>query len=76
MVYPGDILPNNTVFALGHLAYHLGAAPTDPRGSQGYVVQKLVEQAAAFIQGWNDVVDAAQRETAGGSCRRVRLRNS
>jgi len=65
VVYPDDILPNNTVFALGHLAYHLEAPPIDPRNPQAYVLRKLVEEAYAFAQGWNDVVDAATRQNGG-----------
>jgi hypothetical protein len=68
-----DILPNNLVFALGGLAFHLQQAGTPlPRPTQAsdlgrLVALKIVEDARSFIQGWNDVVDAAIQENKGQS---------
>jgi hypothetical protein len=68
VVNDDDILPNNLVFCLGHLAYQLGAEAIDPRsfGSpQAYSAKRMQQDAGAFIQGWNDVVDAAVVSNGG-----------
>lgn len=66
IVYPHEIYPNNYVFALGHLAYHLAnPAPPMSLGPIEYSKLRLEQEARAFIQGWNDVVDAAAQENGG-----------
>jgi hypothetical protein len=85
-----DILPNNMVFALGHLAFHTqkeeqfktdeealkrvtdsndvldGVKRKDLIGPMGRLVDlRLRYEAGAFIQGWNDVYDAAVLENNG-----------
>jgi hypothetical protein len=65
VVYPDDILPNNTTFVLGHLGYHLNAGKVigKPGGNvsnlNDYIVGMLDQEARAFIQAWNDALDAA-----------------
>lgn len=62
VVYPDDIPPNNLVFCLGHLSHHLRVGPVnmaDFATPQAYSSRVLDMEAAAFIQGWNDVIDAA-----------------
>ncbi len=64
---PNEILPNNLVFVLGSLAYHLAHPPPTPQGypnPAAYSQARLDQDARSFIQGWNDVVDAATRENA------------
>lgn len=62
---PNEILPNNTVFVLGHLAYHLRDAKYVEQAAHraanedAFMTEVMRNEAAAFIQGWNDVVDAA-----------------
>lgn len=62
---PNEILPNNTVFLLGHLAYHLrdpqyvGLAKHWAANEDEFLAEVMRNEAAAFIQGWNDVVSAA-----------------
>ncbi|MYN18191.1 hypothetical protein GTP81_15670 [Rugamonas sp. FT107W] len=64
-----DIYPNNTTFALGHLAYHLAnkwEPPSVRPQDIGEALRKRLEyEAMALIQGWNDVVDAATRANGG-----------
>lgn len=62
---PNEVLPNNTVFVLGHLAYHLRDAQYVEQAAHraanedAFMTEVMRNEAAAFIQGWNDVVDAA-----------------
>ncbi len=62
---PNEVLPNNTVFVLGHLAYHLRdtqyveEAAHRAANEDAFMTQVMRNEAGAFIQGWNDVVDAA-----------------
>lgn len=62
---PNEILPNNTVFVLGHLAYHLRdtqyveEAARRAANRDAFMTEVMRNEAGAFIQGWNDVVDAA-----------------
>lgn len=62
---PHEILPNNTVFVLGHLAYHLRDAQYVEKAAHraanedAFMTEVMRNEAGAFIQGWNDVVDAA-----------------
>jgi hypothetical protein len=88
VVREGDILPNNLVFVLGHLASHLQhrdamlAMDADmkrqiasmPAGAGTHefgpiekhaTAMHIENEAAAYIQGWNDVVDAARTSNAG-----------
>lgn len=58
VIYKDDILPNNLVFVLGSLAFHLQSEPPSP---------SLEQDARACIQGWNDVMDAAERENGNKS---------
>ena len=82
VVYQDDILPNNMVFVLGHLAYHTdhaaelrGKIEALKRQTSGerteramqYALLRLRDEASAFTQGWNDVVDAAVRDNNGSS---------
>jgi hypothetical protein len=70
VVYDDDVLPNNTTFVLSHLAYHLGEAARTkssklPLDMQAYVAMRLHEEAAGFLQAWNDTLDAAVRDNNG-----------
>lgn len=90
VVSKDDILPNNMVFALGHLAFHAQTAPqykkdeealkqiTDSSAAMAEAARtnvilpmkrsidlRLRYEAGAFIQGWNDVYDAAVIENHG-----------
>lgn len=85
-----DILPNNMVFALGHLAFHAqseeqfkkdeealkgmtnsGVVPSEAKSKgfsnpmERWIDLRLRYEAGAFIQGWNDVYDAAALENHG-----------
>lgn len=67
---PGAVLPNNLTFVLDHLAYHLRTARTAPTPSTtpnplAFARAKIADEAVADIQGWNDVVDAAEAENSG-----------
>lgn len=66
VVHPDDILPGNTVFCLGHLAYHLAIdAPASPGANMEIFIRRLEREAGAFLQGWNNVVDAAVHANGG-----------
>ncbi|WP_010091315.1 hypothetical protein [Burkholderia ubonensis] len=79
VVSDDDILPDNMVFALGFMAWRtthdeevtkaLGAMreSTDaPMAKMEWLVKLNIRiDAGAFIQGWNDVVDAAVRQNRG-----------
>lgn len=69
VIRAGDVFPNNTTFVLGHLAYHLSHNPRDLLGRQlspdDFIRARIRNEAEAFIQGWNDTVDAAVK--ANGS---------
>lgn len=63
-----QFLPNNTVYLLGHLAYHLAAGAPDPlksRRMDDYVNKMLEIEAGAYIQGFNVVIDAAVQSNGG-----------
>jgi hypothetical protein len=63
VTYPDDVSPNNTVFVLSHLTYHL-EKPVDPKAFSepvGHMVAFVEAEARAWIIGWNAVVDAAER---------------
>ncbi len=62
---PDEILPNNLVFVLGGLAYHLERPPPTPQANMtpaAFAKARVEQDARAFIQGWNDVTEAAVRE--------------
>src|SRR5258708_17059525 len=66
--HANDILPNNTVYCLGHLAYHLAAGVLDPGKfprMDEFVRKNLEIDAGAYIQGYNDVMDAAMQTNSG-----------
>ena len=68
VAHPDERLPNNTTFVLGHLAYQLNAGPPNPRGysdMQAFVSAMVSRDAHAYIQAWNDVLDAAVRANEG-----------
>jgi len=67
VVHPDDILPNNTTFVLGHLAFHLRVAPPpiNKLAVDDYVAGMLNQEAHAFIQAWNDALDAATQQNHG-----------
>jgi hypothetical protein len=70
VVYDDDILPNNTTFVLSHLAYHIGEAaktnnPKPPLEMLAYIAMRLHEEAAGFLQAWNDTLDAAVHDNRG-----------
>jgi hypothetical protein len=65
VVHPDDILPDNLVFVLGTLASRLmHPVVGSPRDVQAMIQVQMSMQAVAFIDGWNDVVDAAVHENA------------
>lgn len=67
VVYSDDILPDNTVFAVAHLLHHL-RAPLDPRdhpSRAAFVEAAMRSEAEAFIQGWNAMLQAAERKNDG-----------
>ena len=67
VVYADDVLPDNTVFAIAHLLYHL-RLPLDPRAypsRSAFTEAALRSEAMAFIQGWNAVLQAAERKNGG-----------
>jgi hypothetical protein len=66
-VYPGDILPNSTTFVLAHLAYHLATPLPNPKQfpiMKSFVAAMLDHEARAYIQAWNDTLDAAVQQNA------------
>ncbi len=67
VVSPDDILPNNTTFVLGHLAFHLDAGkimakPGDVPHLNDYIAAMLNQEARAYIHAWNDALDAAVQQ--------------
>lgn len=88
VVKPNDMLPNNTTFVIGHLAFH--AKTTDEMFKFDSDMKRMIEErsktagqhdytdllllgqrtqieneASAFVQGWNYVVDAATQANGG-----------
>ena len=60
---PDDILPDNLVFVLGAFASWLVTPPVSmDQDPDSYLTASANKNARAFIQGWNDVVDAAVRQ--------------
>lgn len=67
VAYPDDILPDNTVFVLAHLVYHI-RNPLDPRNysSPGEFSRAAIKiEASAFIEAWNATLKVAERMNAG-----------
>jgi len=69
VVIKDEILPNNLVFALGGLTFHLqnedavAAAMAKPGLDEAtFLKTHMDDDAGSFIQGWNDVIDAAINE--------------
>lgn len=66
VVHEGDLLPNNLVFVLGGLAAHLASPPLAMGPDvQAFIRAATRKDARAFVQGWNDVMDAAMKENGG-----------
>ncbi|MDR2153649.1 MAG: hypothetical protein LBE78_01285 [Burkholderiaceae bacterium] len=60
---PDDIPPNNTVFVISHLLYHI-KNPLDFKkypSKNEFVEAALKTEALAFIQAWNTMLQVAQR---------------
>lgn len=67
VVNPDDILPDNTVFVLAHLLYHI-RNPLDPRkysSPDAFAEAAIKIEASAFIQAWNTTLQAAERKNDG-----------
>lgn len=63
VAYRDDILPNNLVFVLGSLAFHLQTRPVSMSSdTAGFAKASIEKDALSFIQGWNNVIDAALLE--------------
>ncbi|WP_431207239.1 hypothetical protein [Burkholderia cepacia] len=79
VVSDDDVLPDNMVFALGFMAWRTKhddgvrkaisamreSASTPAAAMQQFVAVNIRIDAGAFIQGWNDVVDAAVHRNRG-----------
>lgn len=66
VVHANDVLPNHTVFALAHLAYHLEhpvsmAAFSNP---MAYMDAMLQAEANAYIVAWNALLESAIAQNA------------
>ena len=67
-VRPDDMLPNNLVFVLGAFAFHLQAPPSlppSPSNVAQFIQAQVERDAHAFLEGWNDVVEAAAHDNGG-----------
>jgi len=65
VVYEDDISPDNTIFALAHLAHHL-QVPIEPQqytSPSSYNQANLKDEAVAFIEAWNTMLDVAKTRT-------------
>jgi hypothetical protein len=63
MVYPDDILPNHTVFALAHLLYHIRNPFVPYYAAPGANEEKWLKiEASAFIYAWNTMLQVAERD--------------
>lgn len=58
---------DNTVFALAHLVHHLQMSvnPEQYDTPENYNKAKLRDEAAAFIEGWNAMLDVARTQNRG-----------
>jgi hypothetical protein len=69
--YDDDIEPDNTAFALAHLAHHIAneqaviKAMASSPSSEAWIQKRLEHEAEAFILGWNAMLEAARRANAG-----------
>ena len=66
VVFVDDILPNNAVFVLAHLVQHLSTAEALAGSTrfptrESYVNARLEDEASAWIQAWNAMVEDATR---------------
>jgi hypothetical protein len=66
-----DVYPNQTVFVLAHLAYHLGE-PISPMPKPGedvdsFTARRLESEANAYIHAWNATVDEAVHRRGGSA---------
>jgi hypothetical protein len=61
-VYPDDIRPNNTVFAIAHLLHHIKTPIDISKFSNpvDYARASLAIEAESFLVGWNAMVEAAE----------------
>lgn len=62
VAYSDDVLPNNTIFVLSHLLYHI-KNPIDMNkyhSPSEFVDAMLQIEAAAYIEAWNSMVIAAE----------------
>jgi hypothetical protein len=66
-----DVLPDQTVFVLAHLAYHLREpiAPTPKPGEDvdSFTARRLESEANAYIYAWNTTVDEAVHRRGGAA---------
>ena len=75
VVTPDEIYPNSLVFVLGHLAHHIAQPPPAPMvdvnppphmdytaDAVKFLHARMRDEAQAYIQGWNDMIEAASRE--------------
>lgn len=65
-VHANDVLPNHTVFALAHLAYHL-EYPVSMAGfnnPMAYMDAMLQVEANAYIAAWNALLESAKVQNA------------
>lgn len=66
VVHANDVLPNHTVFALAHLAYHL-EHPVSMAGfnnPMAYMDAMLQVEANAYIAAWNALLESAKTQNA------------
>lgn len=64
----GDLAPNDTVYALAHLAHHLAERAPDPgkyARVEDFVTRALEIEAGACIAGFNAVMDAGLKANGG-----------
>jgi hypothetical protein len=62
-VQPDDLLPNNLVFVLGAFAFWLQPPAARSTADMNSFIQAHVERdARAFLNGWNDMIEAATRD--------------
>ena len=61
VVRADDVLPDQTVFVLAHLAYHLVHPALQAKGTtpQAFVAARLRDEAGAFVDSWNATVGEA-----------------
>ena len=64
VTFVDDVLPNNMLFALSHLVYHLGHPlnPNDYANPAAFSAAALRDESAAFIEAWNTTMRTAQQK--------------